>query len=46
MLELIAFLEEEYGIRIADTEMLPENLDGIGRIAAFVERKRAAPAAA
>jgi acyl carrier protein len=44
MLELISFLEAEYGIRIADTEMIPENLDGIRRIAAFVGRK-GAPAA-
>ncbi len=46
MLELISFLEEEYGIRIVDTEMTPENLDGIGRIAAFVDRKRASASAA
>lgn len=46
MLELIAFLEDEYGIRIADPEMVPDNLDGIARIAAFVGRKRAADPAA
>ncbi len=46
MLELIAFLETEYGIAIGDTEMVPENLDGIDRIAAFVERKRATASAA
>jgi acyl carrier protein len=45
MLELITFLEEEYEIRIADTEMVPENLDGIERIAGFVARKRGAAAA-
>lgn len=42
MLEVIAFLEGEYGIRIRDQEMAPENLETIGRIAAFVARKRAA----
>ncbi len=42
MLEVITFLEEEFGIQIADTEMLPENLDSIQRIAVFVARKRAA----
>jgi acyl carrier protein len=46
MLEVIAFLEEEYGIRIADHETVPENLGTIALIAAFVERKRAASAAA
>ncbi len=46
MLELISFLEAEFGIRIADVEMTPDNLDGIARIAAFVERKRASASAA
>ncbi len=46
MLELISFLEAEYEIRVADTEMTPENLDGIVRIAAFVERKRTPASAA
>ncbi len=39
MLELIAFLESEFAVRIADAEMVPENLDSIERIAAFVARK-------
>lgn len=42
MLELIAFVETEFGIRIADEEMIPENLETIARIAAFVARKRQA----
>jgi acyl carrier protein len=46
MLELISFLEAEYDIRVADTEMTPENLDAIVRIAAFVERKRTPASAA
>ncbi len=45
MLEIIAFLESEFGIRIADTETTPENLESIARIVAFVEKKRAKPAA-
>jgi acyl carrier protein len=46
MLELIAFLEERYGIAIADTEMTPANLETIGRIARFVARKQQKAAAA
>ncbi len=42
MLEVIAFLETEFGIRIRDLEMVPDNLETIGRIASFVGRKRAA----
>ena len=40
MLEVIAFLESEYGFRIEDREMVPANLETINRIAAFVARKR------
>jgi acyl carrier protein len=44
LLEVIAFLETEYGIRVLDQETIPENLETIGRIAAFVDRKRKAAA--
>jgi len=44
MLEVIEFLESEYGISIDDTEMTPENLETIGRIARFVAQKQAAAA--
>ena len=40
MLEVIAFLESEFGISVRDQEMSPENLETIGRIAAYVQRKR------
>jgi len=39
MLELIMFLENKYGIRIADEELVPENLDSVQNIAGFIERK-------
>ena len=42
ILEVIDFLEKTYAITVDDAEMLPENLDSIDRIAAFVERKRSA----
>lgn len=42
MLEVTAFLEEQFGIRIEDAEMLPANLETICRITAFVARKRIA----
>lgn len=40
VLEVIGFLEETFGIKVEDREMLPENLDSIERIAAFVTRKK------
>lgn len=46
VLEITAFLEATYGIRIADTEIVPENLDTIARIVDFVNRKKQAVHAA
>jgi len=44
VLEVISFLESTFAITVADDEMLPDNLDTIGRIAAFVaKKKRPAP---
>jgi acyl carrier protein len=40
VLEVVSFLEAEFGITIADEELVPENLDSLGAIAAFVGRKR------
>ena len=39
MLELIEFLEARYEIQIPDADVLPENLDSIDAIAAYVARK-------
>jgi acyl carrier protein len=39
MLEVIAFLEAEFKIRVRDDETVPENLETIGRIASFVGKK-------
>lgn len=39
ILELIEYLESEFGVHVEDSETIPENLDGIDRITEFVERK-------
>lgn len=41
ILELIEFIESEFGFRVEDHETIPENLDGINRLAAYVHRKLA-----
>lgn len=46
MMGVILFLETEFGIQVGDDETTPDNLDSIARIAAYVERKRPAGAAA
>jgi acyl carrier protein len=40
VMELVLFLEETYSVRVLDTELTPENLDSIDRIARFVSNKR------
>jgi acyl carrier protein len=40
VLEVISFLEGEFGVSVQDDEIVPENLDSIERIAAYVHRKQ------
>ncbi len=40
MLEIIFFIEEQLGVKVKDEEMIPDNLDGVNKIAAFVAGKR------
>ncbi len=40
VLELITFLEDQFEITVEDDEILPENLDSISKITAYVERKK------
>ena len=46
VLEVIGFVEERYGIQVADEEVLPENLDSIAAIGRFVSGKLGAADAA
>ncbi len=39
VLEMITFLEETFSIKVEDEELVPENLDSIDNVAAFLERK-------
>ncbi|MEJ2619231.1 MAG: acyl carrier protein [Candidatus Thiodiazotropha sp.] len=39
ILEVIYFLEDEFNIKVEDTEMVPENLDSVNNIVAFIGRK-------
>jgi acyl carrier protein len=39
VLELVAFLETQFGIKVDDDELVPENLDSVNQIGAFVVRK-------
>jgi len=41
ILELIEHLEDTYSISIKDDELIPENLDSMNRVDAFISRKLA-----
>jgi acyl carrier protein len=38
VLEIVLFLEETFGVKIADADMLPENFDSVNSIVRFVGR--------
>ena len=40
MLELVAFLEESFGVKVDDEELIPENLDSVNNLVAFIARKK------
>ena len=42
VLELVAFLEQHFGVKVEDDELVPENLDSLDALHAFLMRKRAA----
>lgn len=39
VLELVNFLEETYHIQVGDEELIPENLDSVDNITAYLNRK-------
>jgi acyl carrier protein len=40
VLQLVAFVESEFGVHVADTDLVPENFDSVARVAAYAERAR------
>lgn len=42
VLELVAFLETQFSLTMADEDIVPENLDSVSQIAAYVQRRLAA----
>lgn len=40
ILEVIFFIEETFDIKVADEEMVPENLDSVANLTAFIARKK------
>lgn len=44
VLELVDFLQRQFGIRVADEELTPENLDSVSNLVRYLEAKRATKA--
>ena len=40
VLELVNWLEETFDIQVDDTELIPDNLDSVNNLAAFIQRKQ------
>ncbi|MBF0679019.1 MAG: acyl carrier protein [Devosia sp.] len=45
VLELVFHIEQSFGIKVADSEIIPANLDSVGAIAAYIEKKQQSAAA-
>lgn len=41
VLSLVVWLEEAFGIIVDDDDVVPENIDGVGPLVRYVQRKRA-----
>jgi acyl carrier protein len=39
ILELIFYIEEEFGVKVEDDEMVPENLDSVNNVIRFLNAK-------
>lgn len=39
VLELVAFVEDNYSVEVKDEELIPENLDSIDQLINFIESK-------
>lgn len=40
IMEIVMFVEDRFGIKVEDSEIIPDHFDSIARIADFVERKK------
>lgn len=40
ILQLVSFVETEYGLSVPDTDLTPDNFDSVAKLAAYVERRR------
>jgi len=39
VMELVAFVEENFSVKVDDLDVTPENFDSVNRMAAYIRRK-------
>jgi len=42
VMEMIFFLQDEFGIQVADSEMIPDNLDSVNNLVTYIASKQVA----
>jgi acyl carrier protein len=40
VMEMVAWLEQNHGLKVEDQELVPENFDSVTRLVGFVQRKQ------
>lgn len=40
VLELVMFVEEKFGIKVGDSEIVPDNFDSVARLSNFIRSKK------
>ncbi|MEJ2737797.1 MAG: acyl carrier protein [Anaerolineae bacterium] len=46
IMELVMFVEEQFGITVEDEELVPDNFDSVSRLAAYIRAKSLLPVGA
>jgi acyl carrier protein len=46
IMELVLFVDEQFGITVEDEELVPDNFDSVTRLASYIRRKSPALASA
>jgi acyl carrier protein len=39
VMELVAFVEEQFGFKVNDSEVIPDHFDSVSKLAAFIRSK-------
>lgn len=41
ILELVSYIEEEFGFEVADDELVPDNFDSVNKLTEYINKKTA-----